>query len=120
MKTAGIVCGWVILFRILIAYLQKWAFAGLPPAWSCLLSGLLELTNGCCGLAVIPETGIRFMIAAVLLTCGGKDEVCPPETISALYDALSGTKSLTYLADTTHGYTQEFVYLAKAWLRMYA
>ena len=62
----------------------------------------------------------RLSTMPVLLTCGGKDEVCPPETISALYDVLTGTKSLTYLADTTHGYTQEFVYLAKAWLRMYA
>lgn len=70
-KTAGIVCGWVVLFRILIAYLQKWVIAGLPPAWSCLLSGLLELTNGCCGLAAIPQTGLRFLLAAVLLSCGG-------------------------------------------------
>ena len=84
-KTAGIVCGWVILFRILIAYLQKWAFAGLTPAWSCLLSGLLELTNGCCGLAAIPETGIRFMIAAVLLTCGG---VCVGMQTASLTGAL--------------------------------
>jgi hypothetical protein len=70
-KTAGIVCGWVVLFRILIAYLQKWVFAGLPPAWSCLLSGILELTNGCCALAAIPHTGLRFMLAALMLTCGG-------------------------------------------------
>ena len=62
----------------------------------------------------------RLSALPVLLTAGGKDEVCPPQTISALYDALTGTKSLTCLADSMHCYTEEFIYLAKAWLRMYA
>ena len=71
MKTCGIVCGWIIVFRILIGYLQKWVYGGLPPAMRCFLSGILELTNGCCDLTVIRSNGLRFMLAAVMVTFGG-------------------------------------------------
>ena len=44
-KTMGIICGWVILFRILIGYLEILPLAAMPPAIRCLLFGLLELHN---------------------------------------------------------------------------
>lgn len=70
-KTMGIICGWVILFRILIGYLQILPLAGIHPAIRCLLLGLLELTNGCCMLSIIQSTGLRFLLAALLLSFGG-------------------------------------------------
>jgi hypothetical protein len=70
-KTMGIICGWVILFRILIGYLEILPLATMPPAIRCLLLGLLELTNGCCMLSTISSLGLRFLLAALLLSFGG-------------------------------------------------
>jgi cephalosporin-C deacetylase-like acetyl esterase len=56
----------------------------------------------------------------VLLTAGGDDEVCPPETIEHLFEMLPGTRSYTRLEKAGHRYTKEFVPLATAWFRLYA
>lgn len=56
----------------------------------------------------------------VLLTSGGKDETCPPETIADLFAKLKGTKSYTHFDYLPHGYNREFLQLAKAWFLMYA
>lgn len=55
----------------------------------------------------------------VLLTAGGKDGTCPPDTIEALFNSLPGTRSFTYLKEAGHGYTQPFMPLAQAWFRLY-
>lgn len=60
---------------------------------------------------------IRF---PVLLTSGGRDETCPPETIADLFSRLSGTKSYTHFDYLSHGYNREFLQMAKAWFLMYA
>ena len=56
----------------------------------------------------------------VLLTAGGQDDVCPPETVASLYQILPGTRSLTYLDRGIHRYSPEFIPLAAAWFRLYA
>ncbi|MGF7142651.1 cephalosporin-C deacetylase-like acetyl esterase [Anaerotaenia torta] len=56
----------------------------------------------------------------VLLTSGGRDETCPPETIADLFDRIKGTKSYTHFEDLPHGYNREFVQMAKAWFLIYA
>ena len=65
------VCGWVILFRVILCFLQKWLLWRLPDAVSILLSGLLELTNGCLLLPKIPDMHIRFLCAVLMLNFGG-------------------------------------------------
>lgn len=55
----------------------------------------------------------------VLLTAGGDDAACPPDSIRELYERLPATKSLTYLYGVGHGYTQAFPHLAAAWFRLY-
>lgn len=71
LKTIGRVCGWVVLFRILIAFIDQWLLWRLAPGWKVLLSGLLELTNGCCQLSAIENIGLRFLLASVFLSFGG-------------------------------------------------
>ena len=71
LKTIGRVCGWIILFRILIAILNKWVFWSIEPAWKTAIAGLLELTNGCCQLIRIESVGARFVFASVFLSFGG-------------------------------------------------
>lgn len=67
----GAVCGWVVLFRVLTAYLEKWGVSALPRAAQTIVTGLLELTNGCCALEMIGDEKLRFTVAAGLLCFGG-------------------------------------------------
>lgn len=71
LKNTGRVCGWVILFRILIGFLENWLLYHVPPVVSIFLSGLLELTNGCLLLTGIENIGLRFLLASVFLAFGG-------------------------------------------------
>ena len=65
------VCGWIILFRIIIAFLERWFLWLLPPAAQVAITGLLELSNGCCTLSQIDSEGLRYVIASGLLAFGG-------------------------------------------------
>lgn len=65
------VCGWVVLFRVAIAFLDRWVFWLIPEVTRVILCGLLELTNGCCMLTEIPNQGLRFIICSGLLAFGG-------------------------------------------------
>ena len=64
------VCGWVILFRLLIGFLERWTI-GIPDVLSVLISGMLELTNGCMMLKNVGSVGLRFYICSLLLAFGG-------------------------------------------------
>lgn len=65
------VCGWVVLFRILLTFLQKWILWIFPQSIIHLFSGLLELTNGCIGLNQINDMGLRFITLCVIMSFGG-------------------------------------------------
>lgn len=67
----GKICGWVILFRILIFFLERWFLWIVPLNARILLIGLMELSNGCCMLDLIEDASVRFVIANVLLAFGG-------------------------------------------------
>lgn len=70
-RVMATVCGWVILFRIVVAFFARW-FLWLLPSWAqTTLIGAMELANGCCSLAAIEPEGLRFVITAGLLSMGG-------------------------------------------------
>lgn len=69
--TMAIVCGWVVIFRVVITFLRRWILWLLPGWAQITVCGLLELTNGCCMLATISDISIRFVICAGLLASGG-------------------------------------------------
>lgn len=70
-KAMGLVCSWVILFRIILAFLESW-FLWILPGWlQVFLVGALELTNGCCELLIIPDVKLRFVLCACMLGFGG-------------------------------------------------
>ena len=56
----------------------------------------------------------------VLLTACGKDRVCPPATVAALFERLPATRNYCYLAGVSHCYTRESVALAGSWFDLYA
>jgi len=62
----------------------------------------------------------RRLDVPVLLTAGGADVTCLPETISALFERLPSTRSYCYLDGQGHAYTSAFLPLAAAWFRLYA
>lgn len=70
-KAMGMICSWVVLFRILIQFCKTWLLWMLPVSAQVFLSGLLELTNGCCMLAQILNEPLRFILCSVLLSFGG-------------------------------------------------
>lgn len=65
------VCGWVVLFRILIAFVQRWFLWLLPKEAQLVICGILELANGACGLLEIENIGMRFLLFSVFLSLGG-------------------------------------------------
>ena len=71
MKTMANVCGWIVLFRIILAVLTQWILWLLPQSLQVFTTGLLELSNGCLELSRIPERGTRFVLCASFLGFGG-------------------------------------------------
>lgn len=65
------VCGWVILFRVIIAFAQRWFLWSLPDIGAVSFEGFLELANGCTQLSAIQAEGIRFILCASFLGFGG-------------------------------------------------
>lgn len=65
------ICGWVILFKILIGFLDRWVLWAVGSTVRVMVMGLLELTNGCCSLNLIADEGLRFILCNVLLAFGG-------------------------------------------------
>ena len=70
-KAMCLVCGWVILFRIIINFLEAWFLWILPECMQTLLVGILELTNGCFELSKISDLKLRFIICSCMLSFGG-------------------------------------------------
>lgn len=65
------VCSLVIMFRVIIAILNKWIMWYLPSTFKTIFVGLVELTNGIIDLQGISNESFRFVAASVLLSFGG-------------------------------------------------
>ena len=69
--TMGYICGWIILFRIILTFLDRWFLWLLPTQLQVGIYGILELANGCLTLDAISLPGLRFVIASGMLAFGG-------------------------------------------------
>ena len=86
------VCGWVTVFRVVIAFLNRWIMYKLPDILRIILTGILELTNGCCTLSAVAQPELRFVLCSVFLAFGG---ICVTmQTVSVI----SGLPVRHYLA----------------------
>jgi hypothetical protein len=65
------VCGWVIMFRILITFCQRWFLWYFPQECQVIVNGLLELSNGCIALYKIENIPLRFILCSGFLGFGG-------------------------------------------------
>ena len=70
-KTMALVCGWVVLMRMVIAFLERWFLWLLPASAQVAVAGIFELANGCVQLLRIDCEGLRFILAAGMLSLGG-------------------------------------------------
>lgn len=87
-RNMALVCGWVILFRVISAILQRWCLWLLPSEIQVLIIGCLELTNGCTELHSITAEATRFLFSSLFLSMGG---VCVGmQTISVCRDLGTG------------------------------
>ena len=69
--TMGYICGWIVLFRVLLTFFDRWFLWILPAELQVCIYGILELANGCLTLDAIPLPGLRFVIASGMLSFGG-------------------------------------------------
>lgn len=67
----GSICAWVVLFRIVMAYLERWILWILPTPWRVAVTGGLELTNGICSLPWVSDPCLRLILCSGLLAFGG-------------------------------------------------
>lgn len=64
------VCGWIILFKVLLSIL--FSFIHLQhDILSVILTGIFELSGGCIALNGITNLSLRFILFSALLSCGG-------------------------------------------------
>ncbi len=88
LSTMAQVCGWVVLFRVILTFLQRWFFFFLPQTFQICLTGFLELSNGCVSLKDIASEGLRFILCSGFLSFGG---VCVSmQTLSVTQSTGSG------------------------------
>lgn len=65
------VCGWVIMFRILITFACRWFLWAVPVEYRVVFSGIMELSNGCIVLGEIENISLRFILCSGFLAFGG-------------------------------------------------
>jgi len=71
LRVMATVCGWVVVFRVILSFLDRWLMWLMPQSAQVLLTGLLELANGCCNLSRIENHGLRFILCSLMLSLGG-------------------------------------------------
>ena len=70
-KIMASVCAWVVIFRVIISFCDRWILWLLPTGLKTVLIGALELSNGCCELDMIGDVGLRFVACSGMLGFGG-------------------------------------------------
>ena len=70
-KVTAQVCGWILIFRVLLTFLGRWFLWILPEWLQVTITGFLELSNGCLDLASVNSEPIRFLLCSAMLSFGG-------------------------------------------------
>lgn len=70
-KSIAGVCAWVLVFRVIIAFCDRWFLWLFPLEIRAIFVGFSELTNGVNMLSSITHEGVRFVLASLFLAGGG-------------------------------------------------
>ena len=71
LKAMATVCGWIIVFRVLLNILDRWILWLFPTEISVIIAGVLELSNGCIALNQIQNPAFRFIAVTLMMVFGG-------------------------------------------------
>ena len=71
LRVLGFVCGWVILFRVLLTFADRWLLWYFSQEMRTAIHIFLELANGCAELDRISNEGLRLMLFSAGLGFGG-------------------------------------------------
>lgn len=71
LKTTAIICGWVIVFKVMIQYLEVNLLVGLNGVKKATVFGMLEITNGIACLGGVRSPSVRYILSGILLSIGG-------------------------------------------------
>lgn len=91
LRCIAVICGWVILFRVIIAFSDKWFLWICSAEIRTIILGILDLTNGSLALPEIADEGLRFVICSGVLSFGGlcitmqTRSVCPGLSLRYYY-----------------------------------
>ena len=70
-KSMANICGWVIISRIFLTYIENYLLKYASSTPTILLSGCIELSNGIIGLQEISNLGFRFILFSGFIGFGG-------------------------------------------------
>ena len=70
-KSMCAVCGWVLIFRVLTEFLERYIGKLTSSYWLICIKAFLELSNGCFSLYTIDNVGLRFVLFSIFLSFGG-------------------------------------------------
>lgn len=70
-RSMSIICGYIILFQVAIAFADKYAGDHIPLPVRVGLTGLLELSSGCIQLRSLESMGLQYCLASGFLAFGG-------------------------------------------------
>lgn len=70
-KVMASICGWVVIFRVLIGFAEQWILWATPISVRTMIAGILEISNGVCSLSSIDGLGERLAIFCFLISIGG-------------------------------------------------
>lgn len=70
-RICAAVCGWVIMFKTIQAYIFKWLIYDSDSYLSLIIRGILELSTGCIGLLEFTSEPLRFLLVSAFLAFGG-------------------------------------------------
>lgn len=113
LSAIGKVCGWVVLFQVLLAFLKRWVLWYFSEEEVAVIGGLLELSGGCLLLKTVPSGGLRFLIACGILSFGGLCVVM--QTVSVLGSLSPTAYLLGKLIQTVFSLTLAFAILFRQW-----
>ena len=97
------------MFRVILGFTEHWFLWLLPPVFQTVITGILELTNGCLSLAQIESVPLRFLLAAGFLSFGG---ICVAMQTDSVIGELSLRKyCIGKLLQTILSIAMSFVFL---------
>lgn len=71
LHTCAITCGWIIVFKIIHEYLYSIMPVSNGEIIPILITGIIEISNGCLQLTQLSSEQIRFTLASIFLSFGG-------------------------------------------------